>query len=192
MTQQAVDEQAQAATGRVLALYAMHRAGQLARPDAVAAIAQAVYVGKVLASRLADIWISTISNLPPLGITPGPRHVERLEEAVATVLDEAEQAPEDEPQDPAERLERLATAETLNSHRATLHACIRDHGFPEWQRVTGDDPCEKCAPLAGEVQPVTVGFKDHPGCQCTLIPHGEPNSEKETETQPMVRIRRIA
>lgn len=87
-------------------------------------------------------------------------------------------------------------SETLNSHRKSLHAAIRQQGFAYWERVVQDDACEICAPLAGEVQPVSVGFRDHPGCRCSLKPHGEPESEKEIETapqpRPLVAITRIA
>lgn len=184
-------------------------------------MALAVYVGKILASRFADIWISTISDRPPVGITPGPHHAERLEKAVSTVLDQAENL-NTEVQDESvsrtghaegaadsasERLSRLALAETLTSHRKSLHAAIKAQGFQSWERVVAEDACEVCAPLAGQVQPVSVGFKDHPGCRCTLKPRGhsvttlghalEQESDSESSartgrTPSRVTIRRIA
>lgn len=169
------DEVADRTAARVAVLVAAWQAGQIQTPDLPPAVAVAVYSGKVIASRLADVLVSTWAVLPPLGVWPSGEHLDRLTKAAETVLE----TPEDAPQ----RFERLALSETLNSHRASLHACIRDHGFKHWERVVEEDACEVCEPLRGEVQPVSVGFRDHPGCRCSLRPYGEPVQPEETPRQ---------
>jgi hypothetical protein len=79
-------------------------------------------------------------------------------------------------------------AEPLNSYRKTLHAAIRDQGYSEWQRIPADAPCEICAPLAYEVQPVAVGFRDHPGCRCSLRPYGERLAEQTPAQEVPARV----
>lgn len=184
-------ERADLTSNQVLALYAAYRAGRTDLPDFVRTAAMAIFAGKVIASRLADIAVSVLANRPPIGIAPGEQHVERLSEALSAILTPSGAEMD---LDPTERLERLALAETLNSHRKTLHAAIKEQGFPEWVRVVEEDACEVCAPLAGEVQPISVGFRDHPGCRCTLEPHGELKSVKtefeESREEPLIQIGR--
>lgn len=161
MSQQATEEHAQAATTRVLTLLAAYEARRMTAPDLSRAAAVVVFAGKVLASRVADIFVSTQASAPPLGIRPADDHLERLDAAVSTILAEP---------DPAPRLERLAASEVLRSGHTSTLAAIREHGFPSWERVAGEDPCEECAPLIGEVQPVGTPFHDHPGCRCGFQP----------------------
>jgi hypothetical protein len=165
MTEISMEMQGQQAAQRVAVLLAAYEAGQIADSEFRSAVSVAIYAGKILASRLADIFVSTLADRPPLGIAPGPQHLDRLTEAAQTLVEEPEGRPE--------RLERLALAETLNSYRRTLHAAIAQQGFSFWQRIPATNPCEVCAPYAYEIRPVSYGFKDHPGCRCTLRPYGE-------------------
>lgn len=191
MTTEAAQEQAEASAARLLTLYGLYVAGTLTAPDFTRNAALGMYASKVVASRLADITVSTIANRPPVGIIPGEDHMDRLEEAVHTILEEA---PKDEPEQPVERLTRLAEAETLLSHRASLHAALREQGYEYWTRVVEEGACEVCAPLAGEVQPISVGFNDHPGCRCSLIGVGDPApvsiAPVREEPSPVIQIRK--
>jgi hypothetical protein len=184
--QLAGDEHAAATSARVLALTAAWQAGQIDTPDMTKGTAIAIYAGKLLASRYADVLVSTASNRPPVGVRPSDDHVERLDAAVKAIV-------EGDPE-PAPRLDRLARAEVLESHTASTLAALREQGFPEWERVVGEDPCEKCEPLAGEVQPVGTPFRDHPGCQCGVRPHGEPTPVQEPllePIRPLIRFTKI-
>jgi hypothetical protein len=174
VSEQQAEEQANATVQRVLTLLAMYEAGRITASTMQESAAVAVYTGKIIASRLADIAVSALSNRPPVGITPSPDHVDRLETAVETILSE--------PESVSERLTRLAVAETLQSHRKSLHAAIRQQGFSNWKRIVQPDACEICEPLRDRIYSVDDGFKDHPGCHCTLLPSGQPISETKEAT----------
>lgn len=188
--QQQPGEPAERATARVLAILAAYEVAQLARPDAEAAMALAVFAGKVTASRLADIAMSTLSSLPPLGIAPGAQHLDRLEAAVSTVLDEPEAAPE--------RLANLTEAEVRTSEQKTTTAAIRGHGYESWREEVAEDACEVCEPFRDRLHPAEDAFESHhPRCRCRAVPVGEPLTvAPETEELPVIRfergIRRIA
>lgn len=170
MTVEQVEEET---SRRVLALVALWLAGRLSAPDLSTAVSTVVFAGKVVATRLADITISVAANAPPIGLSPGTEHLQRLAEAVTTVVED--ESLEEVQKDPRERLTRLSEAEVLLSHRKSLHAALRAQGFRQWVRVVAVDGCEVCRPFHGMVYEISDAFTDHPGCRCTLEPHGNPD-----------------
>lgn len=191
MSEQQAEQQADATAMRVAALLALYEANRLETPDFARAAAVAVFAGKLVGSRLADIQISTHLNEPPVGVAPGRQHLVRIEEAVMTVLDDADD------EEPALRLERLSRSEVLLSHRASLIAAMREQGVTQWRRVVQSDACEVCEPLAGEVKSTEEGFKDHPGCHCSAEPVDGAHSASEAvleaadvPARPLVTITR--
>ena len=182
MTEAQADAQATQASQRVLALLAAYESGQIAENEIQRAAAVAIYAGKVLATRLADVFVSTVGSVRPLGLRPGPQHLDRLETSAATCLEE--------PQEASERLTRLAEAEVLTSHRLTLHRAISDHGFEGWREVVAEDACEVCQPFADLHHATDEGYEPHhPRCRCSLVPVGQPHPVVVTpEPQPTRRI----
>ena len=183
MTEQAAEEQANAAAVRVAALLALYQAGQISGPDLSAAVAAAVFASKITASVLADVLISTLTNLPPVGIRPSDAHLDRLAAAVTAIVEDTKGVSDADT--PAERLERLAKGETVESHRRSLQDAIARQGFTHWRRVAAPDACEDCAPLSGEVQTIETTFYDHPFCRCTLRPSGPRVASAEPVAAPV-------
>ncbi|MCW2783470.1 MAG: hypothetical protein JWR35_3921 [Marmoricola sp.] len=175
------EQQADTTSARVLEVLAAYEAGRIAAPDVPDLAAVALYAGKVLSSRLADIELSTRLDSPPLGIVPGPDHLERLSEAVQTVLEE--------PEDASERLERLAQSEVLTSYAKSLSAGIRERGY-RWRENVADDACEVCQPFRNvEHEPDEAWSPHHPRCRCEPDPYGDPVTE--TKPEPTTRVRRV-
>lgn len=165
MTQQTPQEQQGNATAqKVAALLALYASGSIPESEFPSVVAAAVYRGKVLASRAADIRISTLANRPPLGIVPGAQHLDRLTEAAETILTE-------DPDELLERLERLADAETLTSSQLTTRAAIEGQGFAHYRESVAEDACEICQPHADELhQSDELWTPHHPRCRCELVP----------------------
>lgn len=177
MTQQSPEQQADPTAQKVAALLALHEAGQVARADFASAVAAVIYRSKVLASRAADILVSTLANRPPLGITPGAQHLDRLAEAVETVLSEEE--PQEATHGLTERLERLAIAEALQSTQKTTRAAIDAQRFSHYREDVAADACEKCQPFADGIHEAADDWTPHhPRCRCELVPVGQPQQEE--------------
>lgn len=181
-------EQENTRAERLAVLLAAYDAGTLQRPEVSASIAAWIFGLKVLASRWADILVSTLANRPPIGLQPSARHLERLQEAVVTVLDEVEATPEPQapdrpeeqepPPEPEEvrealtfRLERLADAEEQSSRQLSTRAAIEAQGFTHYRQEVAGDACEKCAPFRNSVHKSDEAWKPHhPRCRCELVP----------------------
>jgi hypothetical protein len=183
MSEQVTEQQPDATTARLLALLAAWRAGQIDAPDMSRGAAISLYAAKLVASRVADVYVSTLANRPPLGIQPGDQHLDRLEEAVETVLSDPETA--------SEALERLAVSEVLVSQQKSLRAAIEGQGFGQWREDVAADPCEVCLPFADRLHDSAEGFEPHhPRCRCKPVPVGEAALEMPvTEPiRPRVRV----
>lgn len=156
------EQQADDTAAKVLALLALYQAGQIADSDFPSVVATAVYQGKCVASRIADVLVSTLAGLPALGILPGSQHIERLEKAASTALADPETAPE--------RLERLASAEVLTSHSKTLNAAIRENRL-RWREDVSPTACDVCLPFADVEHEADEEFEPHhPNCRCEPVP----------------------
>jgi hypothetical protein len=165
-------QQADATAERVAALVALLQAGQIPDRDSPPVLAAAVYRGKVLASRAADILVSTLANRPPLGIVPGAQHLDRLAEAARTVLTE------EDPEQAAERLERLAEAETLISAQMTTRSAIAGQGFTRYREHVAADACDVCQPFAEQIHDAEDEWTPHhPRCRCELVPEHDTQEE---------------
>lgn len=157
--QQQADETAQ----KVAALLALYEAGSIPKSELPSVVAAAVYRGKVLASRAADILVSTLANRPPLGIAPGAQHLERLQQAAETALSD--------PQEAAQRLERLGEAETFASAQFTARAAAEAQGFTAYREDVAPDACEVCQPFRDRLHDVADDWTPHhPRCRCELVP----------------------
>jgi hypothetical protein len=186
MSAQAPEDSSGATSARVLALLAAWRAGQIDAPDMSRGAAVAMYAGKVLASRYADVLVSTLAQRPPLGITPGDQHLERLEEAVQTCLSD--------PKTAADRLDMLGAAEVVASEQKSLRAAIAGQGFGQWREDVAADACEVCLPFANRLHDADEAFEPHhPRCRCKPVPEGGPAPEPVPTAEPIrprIRITR--
>ncbi len=180
--QQRTEALAASTAASVLALYAALQAGGLPPAQAVEVIAAVVNTANAAATTLADVFTSAqveaVTSLPqpPTGIAPTDDGV-RLIKAVETILaDLPEPGPTQEraeEPDPAEtaanRLERLARAEPLDTGQAvTVEIVNRLPVVEGWTRKLDADPCERCVRWAedGRVFPKDHHFKRHLNCNC--------------------------
>jgi hypothetical protein len=170
VTQQTnAQQQADATAQKVAALLALSETGSIPKTELPSVLAAAVYRGKVLASRAADIVVSTLANRPPLGIAPGAQHLDRLTQAAQTVLSE------ESPEVAALRLERLAEAETFASAQFTTRAAAEAQGFTQYREDVAEDACQICEPFRDRLHDVADQWTPHhPRCRCDLVPVGTP------------------
>jgi hypothetical protein len=177
VTQQTgAEQQADATAEKVAALLTLYASGSIPETEFPSVVAAAIYRGKVLASRAADIAVSTLANRPPLGILPGAQHLDRLAEAVETAR--GEETAQEDAGGLAERLARLAEAETLQSAQMTTRAAIEAQGFTQYREDVAADACEKCQPFADEIRESEEDWTPHhPHCRCELVPVGQPQEE---------------
>lgn len=177
MSSEQAQETSEQTAAKVAALLAAYQAGQMTAPDLSRAVAASIYVGKAMASHIADKAISATAGLPPLGLLPGSQHMARLEIAAQTALADDESAPE--------RLTNLAESEVLTSHQKTLRAAIEGHGFSGYREDVAADACEVCQPYADAEHDSSEGWEPHhPRCRCELVPLGEPEQVAPQEESP--------
>lgn len=185
-----VEEEAEATARRVAVLVALYQAGQIERPSFVQSFAQIVYAAKVLAARLTEVALYGLHGWPPLGIAPGPRTLEALQQAAETFTEPEE--PEEDLADLLERLkptvtfwqgveeaaERIAVDAPRASARETKQARMQREGVTHWRWVATPDACDECKERDGQVYAIAVRFRDHPRCRCDLEQATGPKSEQ--------------
>lgn len=185
-----VEQEAEATARRVAVLVALYQVGQIERPSFVQAFAQIVYAAKVAAARLTEVALFSLHGWPPLGIAPGPRSLEALQQAAETFTEPQE--PEEDLTDLLDRLkptvtfwqgveeaaERIAVDAPRASARESAQARMQREGVTHWRWVATPDACDECKERDGQVYPISVRFKDHPRCKCDLEQAMTPASEQ--------------
>jgi hypothetical protein len=129
-------------------------------------LATAVATGNAREYALSDAALAVALGTLPLGLLAPDDDVECLTGAVHTILD-------DDTQDSATQLDRLATAEPLNAAQDSWSEGLRAHDVG-WTRALGPDACPICQGLADDidgVMPASVEMvTPHPSCSCTAAP----------------------
>lgn len=161
----------------VVALYGRYQRGDIDRGRFVALAAAVLARARTKGVSLADLAFTAevIKALrrrtAPLGLTPPEGDTERLQQSVATLLDQDidyASTPEELRGSQAARLSRLARDSAVEAAVFGFAQAARETGFSSgWTRETDLNPCPVCTNLADGVQRSwSVTMKRHTGCAC--------------------------
>lgn len=155
---------------RVVALWALFRAGELSREEfrrfSSAAIALANVQGVVLADLglTAEVSRQLGRRAAPLGLRPTAVQVDRarIRASLDRIVDE----------DGSDlQFHRLGRSEPLLTVASSVQEGMKRRDVGGWTRVLTGGSCQLCEGWAdGAVRPVTVHMARHVGCDCIQMP----------------------
>jgi hypothetical protein len=159
---------------RVAAVWAAFDAGQITGAEAQQLIAAIVNHSNASAVGMADRFIADQIEaaagvpVPALGHPPAD-DLDRLHDAVATVLKAAPAWQPGDTDSPSMRLHRLARSEPLHAGHRSAETAMRSHDAVKgWRRSMDGDACQLCQWWSrdGRIWPDAHPFQSHQGCNC--------------------------